>query len=374
MAAGCTPPSEVEITLERSAQNLRMNLPLHPTAAQRFGGMGMGSPADLTPPPNPFRWEVPEGWVELPETDVRRINMQPAGDPQAEFSLSILGGDGGGLTSNINRWRGQIGLDSITEAEVASLPKASLLGQSSTIVDLRGSYSGMGSEAQEDWGMLGLILTHEQFSIFVKMTGPADLIDEERPNFEMVCATLRAVYDDPQEEHSADDGHDHSADDGHDHSTHADESTSQEPALTAYAYTLPDRWRTAPPKAMKIRQIDLLVGEDSECYLIELPGVAGGLEGNINRWRGEVSMDSIGLAEIEELEKVELLGQMVPLLEVHGDYQGMGGPQGGEMTLLGVPLIRDGMSVFIKMVGPNQEVAAERAHFIQFVQSLSERP
>jgi len=122
-----------------------------------------------------------------------------------------------------------------------------------------------------------------------------------------------------------------------------------------------------------MRAINLLAGSDSECYLIALGGEGGGLEMNINRWRGEVGLDALDAEQIAELPSLSLCGRQAPLLEVSGDYQGMGGPKGESKRVLGVALIRPTGSLFIKMVGPDEEVAAEREHFIAFVQSLSER-
>ena len=49
---------------------------------------------------------------------MRLVNLRPAGDPSAECSLVVLGGDGGGLTANVNRWGDQMGLGPLSEEEV----------------------------------------------------------------------------------------------------------------------------------------------------------------------------------------------------------------------------------------------------------------
>lgn len=333
-----------------------MNLRPGASGAERFGN-AMGAPQAKAPPANPFRFEVPAGWQELEPTDMRIVNLRPAGDPDLECALTVLPGDGGGLAQNVNRWRSQIGLEPITEDEVQALPRASLLGEPATIINLRGAYSGMGDQAREDWGLLGLMLSTERFTVFVKMTGPAERVAAERSNFEAFCASLRAVMPGEDEGHSADDGHDHgpppaAADTG------------------LFAFELPEGWRKAPPKAL--REVNLLAGETSQCYVIVLGGDGGGLDMNINRWRGEVGLEPLDAEAIGRLPQVELLGSPCPLLEVSGDYQGMGGPSGGAMTVLGVPLIRPAGSVFVKMVGPEEEIAAAREGFLRFVESLEE--
>ena len=77
-------------------------------------------------------------------------------------------------------------------------------------------------------------------------------------------------------------------------------------------------------------------------------------------------------ADAEDLEEVAILGGRAPLLDVRGDYSGMGEGGGANYRVYGVPLIRESMSVFVKMIGPEEEMAAQREAFLQFVASLEE--
>lgn len=141
------------------------------------------------------------------------------------------------------------------------------------------------------------------------------------------------------------------------------------PVQSGVKYDVPDGWRDEGPKSMRVA--NLLAGEGSECYVILLGGEAGGLLANLNRWRGEVGMAPFGEAEAEALEKVKLLGQPCPLLEVEGNYQGMGG-NAGIRGVLATLLVRPTGSIFVKMVGPPAEIAAHRDGFVSFVESLEE--
>lgn len=367
--AACSPGDVVEIQMVRQSRDLPTDLPVNASGAIRFGsaGPGMASPgmsAPREPLVNPFRWIVPDGWQELEPSNLRLINFRPAGNPDMECYLTVLGG-GGTLTENVNRWRTQMALPPVTTEEAEALPRMSLLGQPATIVDLIGTFSGMGSTGRPDWGMLGAILPSDRAMLFVKMTGPAKLVREERPNFESFCATLRAEL--PESDPHA--GHDHAPGEGHEDEVAV---TSDDVGEPSFDYDLPQGWREGPPKML--RQINLEAGEASQCYVIVLAGEAGGLELNINRWLGEVENDPLDSAGIAALEQVDVLGTTAPLVEADGDYQGMGGPAGESMTLLGVPVIRSSESLFIKMVGPRDEIAAEREHFLAFVRSLVELP
>ena len=72
------------------------------------------------------------------------------------------------------------------------------------------------------------------------------------------------------------------------------------------------------------------------------------------------------------MPKVELLGFACPLLDVSGNYQGMGGSTGADRTVLGTLLVRSAGSVFVKMVGPSEEMKEHRDAFVAFVESLEE--
>jgi len=362
-ATACAPPERMEIQEARTTRGLPTTLQAGITSTQRFGSSKGQASATQAPMENPFRFTLPEGWAELEPTQMRVINLRPAGNPDLECALTVLPGDGGGLTANINRWRDQMGLGPIGDEEVAGMPRASLLGEAATIVDLRGDYTGMGSVAREDWGLLGLVLTTERFTLFVKMTGPGELVSAERPGFELFSGSLRAVF--PGDESDPHAGHDHPPGQ---HPPEGPEDVTGDTGM--FEYELPDGWSVGPARMM--RELNLEVGEASQCFVIVLPREGGGLSMNINRWRGEVGLDPIDNAEIAALPKVELLGAEVPLLEIHGEYEGMGGTGGEDMTVFGVPLIRQDSSVFVKFVGPREEAAAEKERFLELLTTLRE--
>jgi len=137
-----------------------------------------------------------------------------------------------------------------------------------------------------------------------------------------------------------------------------------------FAFDLPEGWTDLSESGMRV--VNLRAGEDTQCYVILLAGEAGGLLENLNRWRSEVGLGPMTAEGVADLEQVELLGEPCPVLEVSGEYQGMGAEPGAGRTLLATLLIRSEGSVFVKMVGPEAEVAAHRAGFLDFVRSLEE--
>jgi len=79
------------------------------------------------PPPHAkTSWDTPEGWRLVPTDQAMRLatfEVRGPGDNDeliAEVSLTRFPGDVGGELANINRWRRQVGLESIGEAEAES--------------------------------------------------------------------------------------------------------------------------------------------------------------------------------------------------------------------------------------------------------------
>lgn len=140
----------------------------------------------------PFVWTTPEGWTQQTGAPMRDLSFTFGENGEGECYLSRLPGAGGGLVANVNRWRGQMGQDPLTEEEILALPQKALFGLPGTFVDVSGDFSGMGAgEAKKDYRMLGVILTSEAGAVFVKMTGPADLIAAHEASFDLFCQSLQ---------------------------------------------------------------------------------------------------------------------------------------------------------------------------------------
>lgn len=109
------------------------------------------------------RYEVPEGWEELPPSGIRKANLKVTDENgSAELTVLAFPGDVGGRLANINRWRGQIGLD---EASPESLPEFT---ESYTISGHRGLYVRLEGGAQS---ILGGLLPFHGYTWFFKLQG-----------------------------------------------------------------------------------------------------------------------------------------------------------------------------------------------------------
>lgn len=140
----------------------------------------------------PFVWTTPEGWTRQTGAPMRDLSFTFGENGEGECYLSRLPGAGGGLAANVNRWRGQMGQEPMTEEAIQALPRKPLFGLEGTFVDVSGDFSGMGAgEAKKNHRLLGIILTSEAGAVFVKMTGPAELVAAHEANFDLFCQSLQ---------------------------------------------------------------------------------------------------------------------------------------------------------------------------------------
>ena len=70
-----------------------------------------------------FNWKVPEGWQALAvgQMQAAKFAVPSQGAAKAEVSVSIFPVATGNTLMNVNRWRGQIGLESVGDADLAKL-------------------------------------------------------------------------------------------------------------------------------------------------------------------------------------------------------------------------------------------------------------
>jgi hypothetical protein len=303
------------------------------TTAERFGLSKSAKTHTAAANPGseaatPFAWTCPPGWTEVAPTSMRVASFRPAGDPHAECYLTLLSGDAGGLGANVNRWRAQLGL--------------AALGRASVLLEASGTWKGMnGNEAAPGWGLAGLLLVEPGGSAFLKMTGPAKLVVDERENLLALAKSFRAAK--PADEA-------------------AKEQAAAETGGAGFAWVLPEGWRRAPDKPMRAASFFVGAGEALECYVTVFPGEAGGMLANVNRWRGQIDLPPLEEAEIATLESIPMLGRKAVVVE--GEGKGT--------KLVGAACPGSERSVFVKMSGPPELVKEQRGAFLAFCMSLEE--
>lgn len=394
--AGCSQPAQQEITEVREPGSVKQPAPPKAGTKERLGmaqgggmaGHGGGQEAASEDPLGgiTFHHDMPEGWEAVAKTEMRQVNIRMTATPEVECYFTLLPGGGGGLDANLNRWRGQMGLDPLTPEAIAALPKKQLFGQPATFILIDGTFAGMGGSApRENYRMYGLMLSHtdpesgREQGFFLKMTGPKAVLETQEATFDLIASTLHAVA--PEAEHNHDpetaDSEAHTEGDGHDHGAAAPEADkiAAAPAEGGYTWTVPAGWENKEPGMMRVANLGISSQPDVECYLTELNGSAGGLESNLNRWQQQMNQPALTPEQIAALPKKPLLGGEASYITIDGTYGGMSGAVVKEnFRMYGLALVNDTKSLFVKMTGPKDVLAAEEANFLAFAASLGNAP
>ena len=121
---------------------------------------------------------------------------------------------------------------------------------------------------------------------------------------------------------------------------------------------------------MRVANFKLAANPEVECYLTVLQGAAGGIEANINRWRGQMSQEALKPEDIAALPRIDVLGKQGAVVETLGSFSGMTGDPKPGYALLGMIVELPERSVFVKMTGPETAVKAEKDRFLAFCRSL----
>ncbi len=337
-------------------RTLRVPLQSQATPADLAERLGFQPAGGGLTPARAFQYVLPDGWQELTPSEFRWINLKA---DDAECYVTLLPGGGGGLLDNVNRWRGQFGMPPLDDAALAALPRSPLLGSPAVLVEAAGTFQGAAEQA-----LLGLIAQNKSGTLTVKMTGPRETLARHRDAFLAFTKSLS-----PSAELRA------MAEGGPAAAQAKNQPPSQPPAGpgTGWNWEAPDTWRRGPERAM--REVTFLIGDEpaAECWVSVLHGDAGGMLANINRWRSEVGQAPVGQLEEQPLQSVRVLGGDGVLVELTGQYQGRSGPRVEDAMMLGVAAALPDRMLFVKLVGRRDVVTNERARFLSFVQSLTEK-
>ena len=152
----------------------------------------------------PLSWETPEGWEEKKGSSMRLATFNSLDASKAiECSIVSLGGQAGGLESNVVRWMNQINvvipakdeLDKFLSRQEGIKTKG---GFSITIIDLTEfSQAELGARATmqpfeegKSPSMIAAIADLKDMVIFVKMTGSKESVIQNRDLFLSLCRSL----------------------------------------------------------------------------------------------------------------------------------------------------------------------------------------
>lgn len=137
----------------------------------------------------PFEYAKPEKWVRMKPREMAPEVLRVSNDEEefAEIVFVKLPGAGGGLAGNINRWRKEIKLAELPDAEAEnSATRWEVLGARAHFVDLD---NPKGPEERNR--TMAVIVPFGDATWFVKISGPSELVGENRKEFEGFVKSLK---------------------------------------------------------------------------------------------------------------------------------------------------------------------------------------
>jgi hypothetical protein len=145
--------------------------------------------AAASPPPasagdGSVTWTLPEGWALANGSSGRYATIAVSGVDGAKGELAIFHfpGDVGGDLANVNRWRSQIGLAPIADAELAaSITKVAAGPKTIQVMDA----TGVQTRCTAGW------VKHGGETWFFKFTGPDALVGAEKARFTAFLESVR---------------------------------------------------------------------------------------------------------------------------------------------------------------------------------------
>lgn len=152
--------------------------------ADLYGTFAAGSPpmrgGPMGPPRRPatsrasdrYSFQKPDSWQPGRMNQFRELAFQVGEDPKkVEITVSIAGGE---LLPNVNRWRGQVRLNPISEEQMSKSLKNVPVGE------LTGQYIELESRPNS---ILVVILPQGRQKLFFKVSGDTDLALQEKQRF-----------------------------------------------------------------------------------------------------------------------------------------------------------------------------------------------
>ena len=265
-------------------------------------------------------FDLPPGWERQSGNAMRYATLViPDTDPALEVAVSSLPyaaemGDQYEL-ANLNRWRGQLGLDALQGADWRT--------------------------QAEDHKELLEFPSQEGRILLVHLVGET----KDFGNTRMLAAMFLPTS---SKETSA-----------------APPAMSDIPVRTApapFQYTLPEGWEVASGNSVRLASFKATTDDGVvDVSVTRFPG-GGGMLDNINRWRGQVKLEPIDEAELEKsMSPIDVGGIASQLAEIVGL----------EQSILVVTVPEGESKWFFKAQGPAKAIAAQRAAFLSLMESVT---
>jgi hypothetical protein len=128
-------------------------------------------------------WTIPSGWQSMPPSQflLAEFSVPGANGAKAVVNVAAMGGDGGGLLPNVNRWRGQLGLGALAEHDLSQVANALEVpgAGKATVVDFTGVNAKTGAPTR----LVAVIVAQNDRTWFYKLMGDGKVVAQQKDAF-----------------------------------------------------------------------------------------------------------------------------------------------------------------------------------------------
>ena len=296
---------------------------------------------------SPIRWTVPDGWQQLPPDGIRLGNFSVTGKNGGVATVAITSfpGEVGTELDNVNRWRTQLGMEPVEQNGISSTPV--------TVDSVEGKlYDLAGTTART----VVALVRRDGAAWFFKMTGDAATVSEAKPAFLEFLKSIHFAAAGGEMPMAA-------------ATTPPATASEAAPAAddTSPKWNIPSNWVEKPAGAMLFKSFSIAdnSGGSGIVTISFFGGAVGGTLANVNRWRGQMGLDSV--------EDAQLAGATATLDTAAGkatsvDIEGSGEKAGQRLVAVIVP--HGDNTWFYKLLGEKTLVAKEKDSFVNFVKTV----
>ena len=279
---------------------------------------------------------------------------------QADVSVIPLPGGAGGDFSNVNRWRGQVGLAPVDEAELVKLAQP---------VEVASQPAALYEQAGDAIRILAVIQHRDGTAWFFKMTGDSQLVAQSKRAFVDFLKSVQFVdgaalpAPAPVVSGELPVGH--------------PDPAGPRPAIASAAlsnagqpnWTVPAGWQEVPGGQFLIAKF-LITGTDNAQAAVNVSssaGNGGGLAANVNRWRKQLGLGELAGDELaKSVQSIATAAGPATLVEMSGTDARTSQPA----ALVGVMVLRPDQAWFFKLMGSAAVVQAQKEPLIEFVRGV----
>ena len=308
--------------------------------------MAAAPPAPNTAAQPQLQFTLPPGWQQIAPGEMRVASfaVTNATGPIADVGVIPLPAAGENESALINMWRDDVQLPPANSADSEIISVGNDPAKLFEFVSATPMIDGKFRKR-----ILIAELTRGETSWFFKMTGEDSSVTSQKETFLQFLKSVSFDEAAPAQNTAA-----------------ALPATPNDNANSIW--TVPAGWQPQPSSQFLFAQFLIADGAArAEVNVSELAGEGGGLMANVNRWRGQLGLPAV--AQEEDYSK------MVEALTVPGgqaemvDLSGTNSKTGQPARLVGVVLPQGGQTWFYKLMGDEKLVMAQKAAFVQFIQS-----